>query len=185
MTTATRSRGRTRYGLATVLVAALGALAACGGSPQPPAASPSVMSDEQITTIARQYGQCMRDHGIARFRDATLEDGRLARGGAPDGSVTEAQMQAAIDACQAIFAMLPASVLAPAPPPTAEELERIARFSGCVRQHGLPDWPDPDSRGAFKLADPTTVKSDRFLAAQTACRQYYDGQIRIDAGPKR
>jgi hypothetical protein len=143
------------------------------------------MSDEQILTIVRQYGQCMRDHGITRFRDGTLEHGRLTRAGAPDDSFTETQMQAATEACRSIADTLPASVLAPAPPPSAAELELMAKFSDCVRQHGLPDWPDPDGRGAFKLTDPTVVKSDRFVAAQTACRQYYDGQIRIDGGSKK
>jgi hypothetical protein len=181
------SRGRIRYGLATVLIAALGVLAACGGGHGGASAarSSAATSDEQIMTIVRQYGQCMRDHGIARFRDGTLDHGRLTRAGAPDGSFTEAGMQAATEACKSISDKLPASVMAPEPPPPAAELEKMAKFSDCIRNHGIPDWPDPDSRGAFKLTDPTIVKSDKFLAAQTACKQYYDGQIRINGGSKK
>jgi hypothetical protein len=176
-----------RCRLATVLLAASGILAACGGGNGDPAGSRSAaaMSDDQIMTLVRQYGQCMRDHGVARFRDGTLEHGRLTRAGAPDGSVTEEQMQAATEACQHISDQLPASVLAPEPPPSAAELEQMAKFSDCVRQHGLPDWPDPDSRGAFKLTDPTVVKSDKFQAAQAACKGHYDGGIKIDSGPKK
>jgi hypothetical protein len=181
------SRGRIRYGLATVLVAALGVLTACSGDhgSTPAAESSAAMSDEQIMTIVRQYGQCMREHGIARFRDGTLDHGRLTRAGAPDGSFTEAAMQAATEACKSISDKLPASVTAPRPPPSAADLEKLAKFSDCVRKHGFPDWPDPDSRGAFKLTDPTVVKSDKFQAARTACKQYYDGPIDIDGGPKK
>ncbi|GAA3214067.1 hypothetical protein ACFO1B_12955 [Dactylosporangium siamense] len=176
-----------RHRIAIVLLAAVGILSACGGGKADPAASQTAaaMSDDQIMTLVRQYGQCMRDHGVARFRDGTLEDGRLTRAGAPDGSVTEEQMRVATEACEHISAQLPASVLAPEPPPSAAKLEQMTRFSECVRQHGLPDWPDPDSRGAFKVTDPTVVKSDKFQAAQAACKEHYDGGIKLNGGSKK
>jgi hypothetical protein len=146
------------------------------------------MTEEQIMTIARQYGNCMRDHGIAGYKDGRLENGRLTGAGvavdagAPGTAPTEAQMEAASTACQPIFDKLPASVTAPEPPPSAEELAKMAKFAQCLRTHGFPDWPDPDSRGAFLVPDSKVAKTDKFQAAKDECKQFYDGRVKVSDG---
>jgi hypothetical protein len=36
-------------------------------------------------------------------------------------------------------------------PPTPEKLAAMRKFSQCVRDHGIADWPDPRSNGTFPL----------------------------------
>ena len=40
---------------------------------------------------------------------------------------------------------------APPKPPTAAELRRAVRFSQCMRERGVPDWPDPHPDGTYPL----------------------------------
>jgi hypothetical protein len=43
-------------------------------------------------------------------------------------------------------------------------------FARCVRTHGVPDWPDPDSSGREPASSKQiAASSPRFPAAQTAC----------------
>jgi hypothetical protein len=44
-------------------------------------------------------------------------------------------------------------------------------FSGCIRSHGVPNFPDPDSSGALPKVGPQQlgVSSSQFEAAQIAC----------------
>jgi hypothetical protein len=45
-------------------------------------------------------------------------------------------------------------------------------YSACMRSHGVPDFPDPDSGGAIPKADAQQlgVSSSQFSAAQQACQ---------------
>jgi len=49
--------------------------------------------------------------------------------------------------------------------------------SECMRQHGLPGFPDPDSQGIVHLnaRDGFTPNSPRFLAALKACAKLWPG----------
>jgi hypothetical protein len=60
-------------------------------------------------------------------------------------------------------------------PPTVPAPQNGAvAFAGCVRSHGVPNWPDPNSSGVFdksKLTPQQLGASDsRVQAAQTACQ---------------
>lgn len=46
-----------------------------------------------------------------------------------------------------------------------------AAFSACMRSHGVPEFPDPDSDGRIRFRDPTDPESSRFRAARQACRK--------------
>ena len=55
-------------------------------------------------------------------------------------------------------------------------------YSGCMRAHGVPNFPDPSSNGQVPKADAQElgVSSSRLQAAQTACQPLYpanDGSI--------
>jgi hypothetical protein len=55
-------------------------------------------------------------------------------------------------------------------------------YSGCMRSHGVPNFPDPASNGQVPKADTQElgVSSSRLQAAQTACQHLYpvdDGSI--------
>jgi len=48
-------------------------------------------------------------------------------------------------------------------------------FASCMRSHGVPNWPDPNSSGVFDKSRLTSQQlgagSSRVQAAQTACRR--------------
>jgi len=174
-----------RPGVVAPLVALLFAIGACGGSGgiAAPSTSASTTSEEQIMAIAREYGTCMRANGVPGFRDMRLENHRLRGGGAPDGAADEATLRAATAACQAIYDRIPASAFT-AVQPSAADLDRMRRFSECLRQHGIPEWPDPDGNGRFPAPQAVyeqAMKADAGVAARAACRQHYDGPI-VSAG---
>jgi len=49
---------------------------------------------------------------------------------------------------------------------------RAVAFSGCMRSHGVPDYPDPDRNGTLPKAIPQRlgVSSVRFNAAERGCQ---------------
>jgi hypothetical protein len=60
--------------------------------------------------------------------------------------------------------------------PTQAQLQRgqqdLVRFAGCVRSHGMPNFPDPGSRG-FK--DAFAEQSPAVLSAERACHHLLPG----------
>jgi hypothetical protein len=84
------------------------------------------------------------------------------------------------DACVSILQRLPASMQHQNRNPTAEELAKLRQFSQCMRQHGVPDWPDPRSDGTFPIVGTPLAaegKSQRILDGRQACDQYFSGGI--------
>jgi hypothetical protein len=45
-------------------------------------------------------------------------------------------------------------------------------YAACMRSHGLPDFPDPDSSGGFALPGDIDPNSPRYQAAENACKAY-------------
>jgi hypothetical protein len=173
-------RNLLRFGAATVLVAVLAGLAGCGSGGGSPSASASAgaMSDEQMLSIGREYAQCLREHGL-QVDEPTVENGRLnVPLVAPPPQQGTPPPQPDIPAiCKAIEDRLPKEAQGRAPV-SAEDLQKIERFSQCVRENGIPDWPDPKADGTVPLNGTSIdVKSDRFQTAKKACQKYYDGEL--------
>lgn len=182
------TRRTTRPALAVLLFAAL---AACqSGSPTAsPSTTPSAATDQQILAIGREYSQCVRDHGVPNFPDMVLGGGQLS---IPDNASADAAGEAlrantaARDACQPILARLPAAAQKN-PPLTEQDRQNMLKFAQCMRQNGVPEWPDPRPDGIFPLlgtplenagggkGDNTT----RVGKAQQACKQYWDKGIPV------
>jgi hypothetical protein len=144
------------------------ASAAGGSQPHPsstasPGPSPAAdAADRQI-----QFQQCMHDHGVE------VEVG-------PDGKLDIAPSQgsigkptAQIEACQAY---LPNGGTKSRAPVTPEDIEILRHLSQCIREHGFPDWPDPDPEtGAMNLNSMPNqgrdIKSNpQFRQAAQACQ---------------
>jgi hypothetical protein len=50
-------------------------------------------------------------------------------------------------------------------------LQHLLQFSQCVRSHGVPDFPDPDSQGGFEPSQLTGIEgSPQLKAATAACK---------------
>jgi hypothetical protein len=177
--------GRLGPALALALVAGCGALAGCGGGSHAAAsASPSAMSEAQMLVIGRQYAQCIRDHGLPGFPDPQVVGGRLvmpAGDGGEDFKQELGNNQAAQDACGPILDQLPATVRhGEDHTPSPQELQQMTQFAQCVRENGIPEWPDPLPDGNFPLPTPLQQegKSPRVTTALDACNHLLPAEQR-------
>jgi hypothetical protein len=97
------------------------------------------------------YAQCMRSHGVSSFPEPV--EGRIRivpSSGIDPGS---AQFQAADGACRSL---LPGGGKGGKGQQTEAERQQQVKdkvaFAGCMRSHGVPTFPDPNSEGELKLA---------------------------------
>jgi len=167
-----------KYAFTAVLVAGL-ALAGCkssgpgvatAGSGAPAASSsagsgPSPAADEGERAI--QFQQCMREHGV---EVQTSEDkGGVAIQASPGDK------QKAIAATEACRRYLPAGGEKPQMSP--EDIERMRQFSQCMRDHGIPEWPDPDPEtGRISMENDRELKQNPKLPeAFRACDNLQPG----------
>lgn len=144
---------------AIIVTAALALLAACGGGPSsagsggPPNAGGSATSPSAVA-----YSACMRSHGVPNYPDPS-SNGGLPKGDAQAFGVSSSQFQAARTACRHLlpssdtaFAASLTQCLQIGDCPQAvvqQALTEGRNFAQCMRNHGVPNWPDPtiDSMG--------------------------------------
>ncbi|WP_345121756.1 hypothetical protein [Dactylosporangium darangshiense] len=117
-------------------VAALLALAGCGGSA--PSARPSSGADhDKIVEASR----CMREHGFPDFPDPIQDDGYWVI--PPPASELTPPPE-----CLRLFQGAKGN-----PPPRralpTEEVAQRRKWAECMRTHGVPGVPDPNSDGDF------------------------------------
>ena len=143
-----------------VIAAGVLALAGCGGGPAKSTAS----------TGALAFARCMRSNGVTRYPDPNGQ-GRLVKESLLQLGVSSSRFQAADGACRHL---LPNGGSAPSPAQVQQARALSLRFSQCVRTHGVPSFPDPDSTG--RIPDPASVGIDqggpKFEAANSACGRY-------------
>jgi hypothetical protein len=84
---------------------------------------------------------------------------------------SSSRVQAAQSACSHL---LPNGGRGPTPAQVQLIRAQALKFSQCVRAHGVPNFPDPDSSG--RIPDPASAGIDqgspKFEAANQACRAY-------------
>jgi hypothetical protein len=65
------------------------------------------------------------------------------------------------------------------PPSASAQQNGAVAFAGCMRSHGVPNWPDPNSSGVFDKTKLTPqqlgASGSRVQAAQTACQHLLPG----------
>jgi hypothetical protein len=95
--------------------------------------------------------QCFRSHGFSIADPTVNADGTSSWSSStgPSREVRKAEQAVGKDTCEAEYRAFPSQVLHP--PPTQAELHRLVLFARCMREQGIADWPDPNSRGAFPL----------------------------------
>jgi hypothetical protein len=179
--------------VALVAIAALPALAACtsgGGSQASPTASSISMTDAQIQVLVDDLVRCIRENGAPGMPDVTVVNRKIIE---PDENVvdevTKRNIDTALAACESVENRIPDSAFEEEPPDEREELEEpgprpedvpaLRRFAECMRQNGVPDFPDPRGDGTFPYNWPGAGegKSPRLMAGRQACRQYWDGNL--------
>ena len=159
-------------GVAGFLVGTL-AVAGCGGASQTAATAQSQTSvQQQSRTVWLGYARCVRSHGFPDFPDPAVDsNGKPHFPASPQIKSIGQQEQGN---CGRILSRLPAAAT-DRTPITSAGLHQDVLLAACMRRHGLPDWPDPQPDGTFRLAGTpyaTMGKSGPVVAALLACRQY-------------
>jgi hypothetical protein len=167
--------------LAIVLIALAIGAAGCSGSKGHASAapSPSAMTEERLLAIGREHAQCLRDHGIPNVGEPNVWHGLLRFGG-PQQEPDPATADAAYKACQSIQDQVPARYLYQNWKPTPADVDAMGKFADCLRQHGFPDWPNPNGDGQFPIRGTnleTAPKTDQGQEAISACQKLYDGPL--------
>jgi hypothetical protein len=163
---------------ATLVVAAAIALAGCS-LPWPATSAASNKSPTDPKQAALRFAQCMREHGVPDFPDPNTSNGGIAvSGGSGSSSDLDPNSTAFKDASTACQKYLPSGGANRAKPdPQAQQ--KALRFSKCMRDHGITDFPDPkmDGNGGVMIqlnpdqggASDLDPNSSQFQAAQQAC----------------
>ncbi len=187
------------------------ALAGCGGSSSSPgvahvgttsASSPTggaggdtPESPETSATVQKEmvkFSQCMRTHGEPEFPEPSEGGIHIENHNGHGPNPESPRFQAAEKACNKYAPRK----IAPSPAQQAKMQEQALKFSGCMRSHGVPNFPDPKfssgggTRVTLKLKggapgalDPS---SPQFQAAQKACQSNLPGAgkgLRTRPGP--
>ncbi|HEX6681217.1 MAG TPA: hypothetical protein VF062_00365 [Candidatus Limnocylindrales bacterium] len=151
-------------------------LAACGSEEQP-----SAERDAEIRAVTAEMTECIRRNGVPELPDPTFNDEGHPQAGPEWDPATNPKVAEAVQGpCKQIMERMEALAQAPEqarPPLSAEDQAKLREYAKCMREHGLPDFPDADNTGRFKLPDswPDGLgKGDRpmdrvFLDAMKAC----------------
>ncbi len=161
-----RSRPIKRIAAMTGLLGLTVLAAGCGGSNGPGAAG---SSSRTAMTQALAYTRCMRSHGVSDFPDPTTPPGggvafQIHGGPGSDLDRNNPTFKAANQACREL---LPGGGQPPSVP--APEIAAEVRWARCMRSHGVPSFPDPNSQGAFDSAR-FSEGSPAFQSAGNACK---------------
>ncbi|GII57693.1 hypothetical protein Pth03_60820 [Planotetraspora thailandica] len=145
-------------------------LAACATAPTSgAAATPSPTAS--LLAVYRELAACLRQNGVPNFPDPVLD----AQGN-PQVNSSVKIPGSAKTACASIAARLPAGG-DKGPKYTAAEMAKLRQLARCFREHGVPDWPDPNARGEFPLPKRLLDLGKRGWRDQLpACRQYFVGK---------
>jgi hypothetical protein len=115
-----------------------------------------------------EFAQCMRDNGVPSFPDPVAQPDGSFGFPRPQGASSSA-LEAAVESCQseleAAGLRLPGS---DAQDPEVEDA--ILDFSRCMRENGVPEFPDPQPGAGFHgLFDGIDQQSPRVQRAIQSC----------------
>jgi hypothetical protein len=129
-----------------------------------------------------KFAQCMRENGVPDFEDPKVdENGELDGLGLPKGVDLETA-EAARDKCQKY---LPNGGAAEEMNP--EGVAKIRAYAKCMRDNGMPDFPDPDSDGRIRFESGKTPDPDspELKAADEKCKHNMPGGGGLLVGPEK
>jgi hypothetical protein len=150
---------------APALVALLGCLGllagGCGGSSAP-------ITQQQKVSSYVAFAACLNKHGV---QVEAARTGGLVWEAAP--GVPGPRSPQALAAERDCKALVPTDFYqAPSAAQNAENLALMLRLAKCMRAHGVPNFPDPTSKGlTFSPSSGISPNSPAFLAAQKRCQR--------------
>lgn len=151
-----------------VLLLGLG-LAGCGGQGKDSSVAPSGLSDQER---ALKFAQCMRQHGVDMPDPQGDGDGHAIE------NPRDADPKKVAAATQQCRQFAPNGGEPPRMDP--EQVEQMRIFAKCMRDHGVPNFPDPSDDGTVAITPGTSSPGDlgldpsdpKFQAAQQACEKF-------------
>ncbi len=115
---------------------------------------------------AMLYAQCMRANGVPDFPDPDAS-GQLR--GAGHEQQDDPKFRAALEKCRDLAHGAEHEQTDPA------SVEQMRAFSQCMRDNGLPDFPDPDADGRLRGTGHEDQGDPTYDAALEACRAKLPG----------
>ncbi len=162
---------------ATVAVLSAAMLAGCGSSPSTGASSGGAQPNFKTATAdAYKYADCMRSHGVTNFSDPKIVNGggHQGIGFRVDPSITNSpSFKSAQKTCAPIMPGMNGSGNSQNNGNSPAHVADIMSFIRCLRTHGFPNFPDPDSQGrldpATLAASGVNIHQPGFLKAGVTC----------------
>jgi hypothetical protein len=160
----------TPYKILAVATLGLTVLSGCGSPSNGTTSSATTHHSSGGTSSPIQLAQCARANGVPNFPDPTQ---------APDGSwqfPSSADGLQLPSACDSLKRGMGGQGNSPKPVSGAD-MTKLQQFAQCMRQQGIPDWPDPQSDGSFILPARISQGGKAMSSGPTkACRQYLPSQ---------
>ena len=154
-------------------------VATAGGAPTSTATgnnSDAGTDDGDMAEKMRTFAACMRETGIDMPDPEVDSEGRVRMqiGEGPNEGGTPPDREKFEAAQQACKQYLPNGGEPPKMDP--EQVEQARQFAKCMRENGVPDFPDPQADGAIRIeGGPGTgidPGSQAFKDAHAKCEQY-------------
>ncbi|PPK71346.1 hypothetical protein V5P93_003212 [Actinokineospora auranticolor] len=135
------------------------------GAAAPPSGTPGDNRGTEENMLA--FAKCMRDHGVD-MPDPEIGDGGGVEMVIPRGA-DRGEVDAAREACRRY-----APDGGELPKASPGMLEQARKMSRCMREHGLPRFPDPDESGGIRIESGQGLDpgSAEFKAAEQACQEF-------------
>ncbi|WP_262286674.1 hypothetical protein [Micromonospora sp. MA102] len=156
---------------------------AASGSSGPSASASG--SRQHLLALGQEWVQCIRAHGLPRMPDAELsQDGylQIAPQAGYDWKADLRNHPTTIDACKSIEDRYPPNAFRPKEQFSAADLAKLAEYAKCIREHGIPEFPDPNAAGEFDLTGTSLangIPEQQMSPAARACQQIWTGDVRI------
>ncbi len=127
-----------------------------------PSASTSTSEDPDAPL---KFSQCMRENGMTWFPDPA--NGKMSI--KVPKNVKKEDFDKAQQACRKYA---PNGENGPAP--SAADLEKVRQMAKCMRENGVPNFPDPGPKGEIAIDSKSGIdpESATFQAAEKKCQQY-------------
>jgi hypothetical protein len=148
---------RTRAAIVAAGITLSFLLAGCGGADEPtvataatggPAASATAGSGSvaEYVEAQRKWAACMREKGFD-WPDPDAKGQFDISGDNNRNWKANPQFIAAQEACQQFRMEVPAELRPKEEPLTPEQIGWAKEHAKCMRENGMPSWPDPDANG--------------------------------------
>jgi len=142
----------------------LAALSACGDTK---ADAGDSAADNRSQAV--KFSQCMRDNGVKNFPDPDAS-GQLTADGVANNSGVDTDSPAWTKAIAACKDLQPAGFTGSKR--SAEQQANAIEFAQCIRENGVPDFPDPEPDGP--LVNTYRIPSSNTKAGMTALNAAMD-----------